>query len=55
MARLDDAMSEAFRTWCRLAEVQEIIAVLEIIREELAARHIVLAFTTEYRGPGAEN
>ncbi len=54
MARLEDSMREALRTWCRLAEPREIIELVEIIREELATRDVMLAYAMEYRAPGVK-
>lgn len=52
MAQLYGPFEQAIRTWLRGAELAEIVLVLEVIREELATRHMVLTYTTDYRAPG---
>ncbi len=51
--QLDPGFEEAIRVLLRGADLQEVILVLELIREHLAMQNVTLRYSTEYRPPEA--
>ncbi len=52
MVQLPSGFEHVVRFMLRGMEGPQIIRVLELIKEELATRHVILEYTSEYRPPG---
>ncbi len=48
---MQEAMKEAVRLWLRAARMPSVIALLELLKAELASRNIVLVFAVTQRSP----
>lgn len=48
---MQEGMREAVRLWLRTARIPSVVALLEVVKAELATRHIVLEFAVTPRGP----
>ncbi len=51
--QLDPGFEEAIRVLLREATLQEVILVLQLIREHLAMQNVILTYRTEHRPPKA--
>jgi hypothetical protein len=48
---MQEAMKEALRLWLRAARMPSVIALMEMVKTELATRNIVLEFAVTHRIP----